>query len=406
MSAYGLNGDSSIDNYDFSSLKKETGFVINSKGYIVYVEAKIFDLLGYTDTELIGKKSSDMVYDKNSLINLLNLVYTTQNLNLNLRHKDGHPVNVYINLDFVKGPDSKLNKIYGVLIESRLKAINTEFNTISKIINNSKDVLYRYSFVEKRIIYLSKSVFQLTGFKADDIIENVMLMFKRVHPEDLKKYHRSAYIQTDFTKPLVTRLRHRNGHYIWVEDYMTPIFSDEGSLLFIDGACRDISAKIEKDNKLQYLTYHDALSGLYNRNYFEEKLNFLDKESDTPVAIILCDLDNLKIVNDSLGHDKGDEMIAHVGKLLASMVDVNSFAARIGGDEFVIVIKNASLFSLKQLVNNLVDMIENYNKSLGEYTINMSIGSAFLEHSANNMQKLFKLADNQMYLNKSMRKAL
>jgi len=393
--------------YDFSSLKKETCFVIDSNGCIEYVEAKISGILGYSAMELTGNNFREYLFDYNSHGKLPYIIYSSKSLNINLRHKDGHPINVYINLEYSINSEGKINRIFGTLIAlPKSKYINPEYTTISKIIDNSKDVLYRYSLSENKIIYLSKSVNKLTGYSAEEILKDKKLLIKRIHPEDLNKYHMKVYSNMDFSKPLVTRVRHKDGHYIWVEDCMTPFLAVDGSLLFIDGACRDISVKIEKDNKLKYLTYHDALSGLYNRNYFEEKLRALDKDLDIPVAIILCDLDNLKIVNDTLGHDKGDQMIAHVGKLLSSIADLNSFAARIGGDEFVVVVKNTSLFTLKQTVINLIDMVEDYNKLLGEYTINMSIGTAYNDHSNGNMQKLFKIADNQMYLNKSIRKAL
>lgn len=397
----------SIEKYDFGRLRRETGFVIDSNGFIQFVEAKIFNMLGYTDTELTGKSYKEFLYGSDTPDDITYIPYFSKNVELKLKHKDGHCIYVQAFLEYVHNLDMEFIQIYGTLIEiNKPKYFETEFCTISKIIDNSKDVLYRFSVIENRLVYLSKSVFQLLGYMSEEILENNLILLKNVHPEDLKKFHRKSGKSFDYSKPIVTRIRHSDGHYIWIEDCATPFFADNGTLQYIDGACRDITEKVEFEKRLKYLTFHDALTGLYNRNYFEEEFNKLNNEIDVPIAIILCDLDNLKIVNDSLGHDNGDQMIIHVGKILSSLIDKNSFAARIGGDEFVIIVKENTLFDFKQLVAALVKEIDEYNKSLVDYTINMSIGSAYNEHSLNNMQRLFKLSDNQMYLNKSIRKAL
>jgi len=397
----------SKEKYDFSGLKRETGFIIDSNGYIHFVEAKIFNMLGYTDIELIDKMFKDFLFDSNTLSEITYIPYYSKNIELKLRHKDGHCVNVQAFLEYVHNLDMEFIQVYGTLIEiNKPQYFEAEFCTISKIVDNSKDVLYRYSAVKKRLVYISRSVFQLLGYMSEEILDDNLILLNNVHPEDLKKFHRKPGRSFDYSKPIVTRIRHSDGHYIWVEDCATPYFGDDGTLLYIDGACRDITEKVEFEKRLKYLTFHDALTGLYNRNYFEEEFNKLNNELDVPIAIILCDLDNLKIVNDSLGHDNGDQMIIHVGKLLSSLIDKNSFAARIGGDEFVIIVKENTLFDFKQLIATLVKEIDEYNKCLVDYTINMSIGSAYNDHSLNNMQRLFKLSDNQMYLNKSIRKAL
>jgi PAS domain S-box/diguanylate cyclase (GGDEF) domain len=396
----------SKDKFDFSNLKKETGFIIDSNGSILFVEKKISDIIGYSDEELINTSYTDYIYDKESINELSFIPHYSKNFDLSLRHKNGHPVYVQVTLEYQFSMSTEVFQFYGIMSKIIKPQIISDLDIISKVIDNSRDVLYRYSVVGKKLLYLSKSAFQLFGYMPEEIISDFRIFLKSIHPEDAKKLHARTVKSFDFSKPVVTRLRHRDGYYVCIEDCMTPYYDENGTLLYIDGACRDITKKVEFEKRLHYLTFHDALTGLYNRNYFEEEFNRLNSEVDIPIALILCDLDNLKIVNDSLGHDNGDQMIIHVGKLLASLVDCDGFAARIGGDEFVIILKNMTFFDLKQLIVMLTNEISEYNKCLVDYSINMSIGSAYNEHSLNNMKRLFKMADTQMYLNKSARKAL
>lgn len=396
----------SKDKFDFSNLKKETGFIIDSNGCILFVEKMISRIIGYSNEELINTNYTDYIYDTDNKNEYSFLPHYSKNFDLILRHKNGQPVHVQVALEYLFNMDTEVFQFYGILSQITKPKIKSELDIISKVVDNSRDVLYRYSITGKKLLFLSKSAFQLIGYMPEEILNDFRLLLKSIHPEDAKRLHGRTSKSFDFSKPVVTRLRHREGYYVFIEDCMTPFYDDNGTLLYVDGACRDITKKVEFEKRLEYLTFHDALTGLYNRNYFEEEFNKLNDSVDVPIALILCDLDNLKIVNDSLGHDNGDQMIIHVGKLLASLIDRNSFAARIGGDEFVIILKNKTFFDLKQLIITLMNEIEEYNKCLIDYAINMSIGSAYNEHSLNNMQRLFKMADTQMYLNKSARKAL
>jgi two-component system chemotaxis sensor kinase CheA len=105
------------------------------------------------------------------------------------------------------------------------------------------------------------------------------------------------------------------------------------------GLIRDVSERRETIDKLEYMSMHDSLTGLYNRSYFEEEMRRLENSRRNPVALILFDVDGLKLVNDTLGHDKGDQLLLQSARIIGECFRKEDVAARVGGDEFAAIFK-------------------------------------------------------------------
>jgi diguanylate cyclase (GGDEF)-like protein/PAS domain S-box-containing protein len=171
----------------------------------------------------------------------------------------------------------------------------------------------------------------------------------------------------------------------------------------------DITDRKEAEEKLRFMSFHDALTGLYNRAYFEEELTRLAGSRQYPVSIITCDLDGLKQINDQHGHDAGDRAIKSVAKILG----LNSFrkedmVARIGGDEFVIILPTVDLDENPAIIKRIRQGIDLHNQSTIEddlfRPISLSIGYAVVSEK-DSLQDGYKKADAAMYVEKSSKKA-
>lgn len=125
---------------------------------------------------------------------------------------------------------------------------------------------------------------------------------------------------------------------------------------------------------------------------------------DTSIAIILCDLDDLKNINDSFGHKNGDELIKEAAGLLNQFSEDGMTVARLGGDEFVLLVPGITGEELSQIVSNLVSRIDKYNQNESAIPIKLSIGCVFSQTSLGLMPDLFSQADRNMYRNKNNRK--
>lgn len=154
------------------------------------------------------------------------------------------------------------------------------------------------------------------------------------------------------------------------------------------------------NEKLQYAGLHDSLSGLYNRAFFEQEMKRLET-SDCPVGIIVCDLDCLKVVNDNLGHSFGDQIIRTAANVITVSCRKGDIISRIGGDEFAILVTNATLSGLKTIRKRIVAIAAKHRRMQPEIFIYISVGFALkVCGGAKSLDNAFTIADANMYSHK------
>ncbi|SMD14767.1 bifunctional diguanylate cyclase/phosphohydrolase [Sporomusa malonica] len=167
-------------------------------------------------------------------------------------------------------------------------------------------------------------------------------------------------------------------------------------------------AEVRRDRKkleerLTYLSMHDPLTGLFNRAYFAAELERLNDPLFAPVGMIVGDLDGLKLINDTWGHQSGDSLLKAAAGILTANSPPNTIVTRIGGDEFVILLPNATLQSLEVLSRRITKSVDAYNLStpLAEgIVLSISLGFALADSYPASLQDVFKSADNNMYREK------
>ncbi len=165
----------------------------------------------------------------------------------------------------------------------------------------------------------------------------------------------------------------------------------------------DITARKKAEQYLRYLGTHDVLTGLYNRAFFEEERARLQRGRHFPVCILVLDIDSLKPVNDSLGHAAGDDLLRRAGEVLRSSFRAEDVVARIGGDEFAILIPDADEQVAAQSVERIRKMIELNNTYYTGVSLSFSIGAALGENGTN-LEAVQHLADDRMYQDKRRHK--
>jgi diguanylate cyclase (GGDEF)-like protein/PAS domain S-box-containing protein len=166
-------------------------------------------------------------------------------------------------------------------------------------------------------------------------------------------------------------------------------------------ALQDITARKKAEEYLRYLGTHDVMTGLYNRAYFEEALTSLEADRHDPISFIVIDLNGLKAANDSLGHYAGDQLIRRTAEVLRAGIEDGSFAARIGGDEFIIVMPGATEEQATEMMERVESLEVMNNKFYRAPALSLSQGSATSTPGLS-LQRVISLADDAMYRSKGL----
>ena len=166
----------------------------------------------------------------------------------------------------------------------------------------------------------------------------------------------------------------------------------------------EVKQRKQSEEQFRILSHYDVLTGLYNRNYFEEEILRLKGGRNLPLGIIICDVDNLKLINDRLGHDSGDKLIQRAANIIKSSFREGDMVARIGGDEFVALLPDSDNGIVNQGVQRIRETIENENSECNSLPISISIGHSICTEKPLQFEALFKEADNLMYKDKAAHK--
>jgi len=156
----------------------------------------------------------------------------------------------------------------------------------------------------------------------------------------------------------------------------------------------DITELKEKGDKLRYLSYHDGLTDLYNRTYLEEELSRLDTERQLPISLIMCDVNGMKLVNDTCGHKMGDRLLTKVAEVLRKSTRDEDIIACWAGDEFVILLPQTN----SELARKIVERIEKNceETEFENISITLGIGIAVKSDKEEEFDEVLTRADERM----------
>ncbi|MEN6463014.1 MAG: HD domain-containing phosphohydrolase, partial [Syntrophomonas sp.] len=187
---------------------------------------------------------------------------------------------------------------------------------------------------------------------------------------------------------------------IYMSATAAPLFNTSGQITGAIESLKNISERKLAEERLRHLSLYDSLTGLFNRTYFEEYMNSLETREIESLGIIVCDIDGLKLVNDTMGHRAGDKMLMDASRIINECIPDKATAARIGGDEFAIIVANTSSRTLQQTTVDIKAKLEDYNASNPDLPLSISIGYALTYDKDVNINTLFKKADDYMYREK------
>ena len=186
------------------------------------------------------------------------------------------------------------------------------------------------------------------------------------------------------------------------QSYQEDINFTQEDLVLFEFVATQVAQMIDRkrvEDKIRYVGTHDTLTGLYNRAYFDEKLLGIERGQIYPVSILMVDVDKLKAVNDRKGHSAGDEMLRLTAQVLRSAFRQEDTIARIGGDEFAVLLPGIDKKMAKQAIKRIQDSIKKHAAESGKEPLHISIGS-FTAEEESSLSAALKKADDNMYADK------
>lgn len=264
--------------------------------------------------------------------------------------------------------------------------------------------------LQAEICYYNKNWAEMLGFKLEEIEHKPATWKNLIHPEDRERSEEklnSHLLGLNKMYICEHRLQTKSGDYIWVRDIGKVVETDaEGNVVRAAGVHLNIDQTKKYQEEIEYLSFHDELTGLYNRRYLQSEIDRLNDSRKFPISIIMGDLDNLKDVNDSLGHWWGDEYIKKSAKILQEIMRNEDVIARVGGDEFAILLPKTDVYTVQKISNRIRTKFREHSKfKLSFKNFSISLGSCTVENKNENLSKCFDLADKNMYINKKKKKA-
>ena len=192
-----------------------------------------------------------------------------------------------------------------------------------------------------------------------------------------------------------------SGDPVNVHLHWTLMPGHENDFRWVLVALQDVTARKKAEEYLRYLGTHDVMTGLHNRAFFEETLQNLEANRKDPVGFIIVDLNGLKTTNDTLGHHAGDKLIRRAAEVLKAGIENGYFAARIGGDEFIIMMPGANEQMTREMAERVQSLVMVNNTYYREPELSLSIGAATSEPGVS-LEKAISFADDAMYRDKGM----
>lgn len=261
--------------------------------------------------------------------------------------------------------------------------------------------------VNKDIIYVNKKFEELSGYDLSEVLgKNPKILKSNKTPADT---YRDMYqtLQAKASWKGVFFNVHRDKTEYIEEAVISPVLSEAGNIICYLAEKRDITDQVAAEQRVRRLTHFDSLTELPNRDYFiEEAKNLMDFQlgQESSFTILFADLDRFKELNDSCGHLAGDAALKEVARRIEQVISPNDLAARVGGDEFVVIHKKSTAESTKQLAAKLAAALSRPIKINNgqEAFIGVSIGAATWPLDGTTLNELLSHADLAMYEAKSI----
>ena len=337
--------------------------VINKQNCIETFNPAAEKLFGYSSQEIHGT-SLDLLLP--GLRNQFNTKSSfMREIEVGARHADGFDISVSIRVSHMQMEGHEYSTLMIADISDRKATEKMLIEAEARyrdLVETAHDLVWSMD-VDGNWTYLNDAVFRIYGYTSREMLHKNFTDFQS--PQSItrdKLAHTSMLEGKDLIKYETIHLD-KDGTERHISFNARPQFDSDGNVTQITGTARDITEQKAYERELAYQAQHDSLTGLYNRNYFQQELDFVTehcKQNNRTCSLLYMDLDQFKYINDTLGHAAGDRLLVECAELIRGNLRDDDLLVRFGGDEFIILLYNTAEINTHKIAQNLIDLFEQY----------------------------------------------
>lgn len=285
--------------------------------------------------------------------------------------------------------------MYTKMLKNIIQRADSSEDRLQAILDNVSIGTWSYDIHTEKL-EVSSGLEKMLEIAHNTEIKDLSTMYYCIHPDDRKLIMdtQQEMVMWRQTTSKDFRVVSKDGSIRWLQNRGRPHFDYKGHLLRLDGVVIDITERKEMEQRIEYLAYHDEMTGLPNRAMLSKRFKEYSQWARSSLALLFIDLDNFKEVNDTLGHASGDLLLKDVAQKLLAVVREEDTICRLGGDEFVILLTDMDDQTIvkvaKRIKNNLSQI------QTGNIRVGASIGICVAEEG-DTLEDMMARADESMY---------
>lgn len=282
--------------------------------------------------------------------------------------------------------------------EEALRMSESKYRLLTE---TTSDAIWVYNMNSKHFTYVSPTIQMLRGYTVEETMEQTLedvvapeyySVIQDAFFDALKEFKKNQ--NTTKSTMIETQILCKNGKRIWSE-MSARLRYNQNNEIEVVGVSRNIESRKQYEEEVLYLSYHDQLTGLYNRRYYEEELKRINVEDNYPITLVMADVNGLKLTNDAFGHVFGDRMLVAIADILRRECRSGDIIARIGGDEFVFLLPRANSVQAEKIVDRIQSVLS--DTMVDNVKLSVSFGWKTKYMVTEEFDEIYKQAEDAMY---------
>lgn len=309
---------------------------------------------------------------------------------------------VSMNVSFMRDENGSVKGIQGVSRDiSERKKVDEEKakqeGLIISLIDSIPDLIF-YKDIAGMYLGCNSPFSEFVGQQKKNIIGKTDYDLFKTEVADFFRLQDNKMLEIKQPRRNEEWVTYPDGRKVLLDTLKTPYWDADGQLIGILGISRDSTERKQREEEISYIGYHDLLTGLYNRRFYEEEILRLDVKRNLPLTIVMGDVNGLKLINDSFGHAIGDDLLKKVAEIIKSGCRTDDIIARYGGDEFIMLLPQTDAVVANKIIKRINNLLS--KEKINGLDLSVSFGYETKINETDDINVLLKNTEDQMYRHK------